>query len=188
MESAKDLREAQEALDNAKPHEAVKLSNIAYQGIINKVIEDGEVAEHNPLNLGMRNPLSKSEPKLPKKISSIIKDSFNFLTSPSEPIKTNGRFDILSTANEYVNKDRASTYDTPEKSFDLIAEFWTVYIQNKTGHAVMLNGVDVALMMDLLKTSRLVNNPGHKDSWIDKAGYSACGGEIALDLEASKIK
>ena len=38
---------------------------------------------------------------------------------------------------------------------------------------------DVAAMMALLKIARLMSNPEHVDSWIDGAGYLACGGEVA---------
>ena len=38
-------------------------------------------------------------------------------------------------------------------------------------------------MMALLKIARLMSNPEHADSWIDGAGYLACGGEVAT-LEA----
>jgi hypothetical protein len=34
-------------------------------------------------------------------------------------------------------------------------------------------------MLDLMKTARLQNMPSHADSWIDKAGYAACGAETA---------
>jgi hypothetical protein len=37
----------------------------------------------------------------------------------------------------------------------------------------------VALMMDWVKTSRLLNTLDHSDSWVDKAAYSALGGEFA---------
>ena len=37
----------------------------------------------------------------------------------------------------------------------------------------------VALMMALLKVARLIKSPEHLDSWVDLAGYAACGGEIA---------
>jgi hypothetical protein len=36
----------------------------------------------------------------------------------------------------------------------------------------------VALMMDWVKTARLLNDIRHDDSWIDKCGYSALGGEF----------
>ena len=41
-------------------------------------------------------------------------------------------------------------------------------------------------MMDLVKTARLDNDVTHADSWTDKCGYAACGGEIAIkrDLPA----
>jgi len=35
-------------------------------------------------------------------------------------------------------------------------------------------------MMDWLKTTRLLNDTSHQDSWVDKAGYSALGAEIGL--------
>jgi hypothetical protein len=37
----------------------------------------------------------------------------------------------------------------------------------------------VALMMDWLKTSRLLGTLDHADSWVDKAGYTALGGEFS---------
>jgi hypothetical protein len=36
----------------------------------------------------------------------------------------------------------------------------------------------VALMMDWVKTARLLQTPDHEDSWIDKCGYSALGGSF----------
>jgi hypothetical protein len=37
----------------------------------------------------------------------------------------------------------------------------------------------VALMMDALKTVRCFDNPSHKDSWLDKQGYTQHGFKIA---------
>ena len=37
----------------------------------------------------------------------------------------------------------------------------------------------VALMMDWLKTARLLNDLSKADSWIDKCGYSALGAEFS---------
>ena len=36
----------------------------------------------------------------------------------------------------------------------------------------------VTLMMDWVKTSRLIETIDHEDSWIDKAGYTALGAEF----------
>jgi hypothetical protein len=34
-------------------------------------------------------------------------------------------------------------------------------------------------MLGLLKIARLRANPTHRDSWVDLAGYAACGYEVA---------
>jgi len=93
------------------------------------------------------------------------------------------RQEILETAIQYVSKDRNSTYGEPEDNFDCIAEFWSTYINRrfKIGgiSQIALDPADVGLLLDLMKTARLIANPSHLDSYIDKAGYSACSGEIA---------
>jgi len=37
----------------------------------------------------------------------------------------------------------------------------------------------VCLCMDAVKTTRLIKTPDHADSWADKCGYSAIGGEVS---------
>jgi len=39
--------------------------------------------------------------------------------------------------------------------------------------------VDVAIMSALIKVARLIESPGHRDSWLDLAGYAACGYQCA---------
>jgi hypothetical protein len=47
-----------------------------------------------------------------------------------------------------------------------------------------LTPAHVALMMDWVKTSRLLETIDHDDSWVDKAGYTALGAEfVARDKE-----
>ena len=65
---------------------------------------------------------------------------------------------ILAEAKKNVCGQREQDYGSPEDSF---------------------NSYDVAVMMALLKVARLSNSPNHMDSWVDLAGYAACGGEIA---------
>ncbi len=86
------------------------------------------------------------------------------------------RPDLLDAAKKVVQGEREDTYGGPEDSFKLIAQYWSIYLGHDVGPA------DVALMMDLLKTARLQKAPDHVDSWIDKAGYVACGCEIATTL------
>jgi hypothetical protein len=93
------------------------------------------------------------------------------------------REDCLNQAMTQVTGKRTQDYGTPENNFQTIADFWNAYLGAKYrvvfGTVPTLDPTDVTLMMDLLKTARLVNSPNHADSWIDKAGYSACGAEVS---------
>ena len=87
----------------------------------------------------------------------------------------------LRTAQEVVCVGREVAHGSPEDTFGRIARLWTAYLQHKaatTGLHVEISEIDVALMMDLVKTARLQHNPAHVDSWVDKVGYAACGCEI----------
>ena len=102
------------------------------------------------------------------------------------------RADVLDTAKGYVLKDRNSTYGSPEDNFRRIATLWNAYLSiGPTGAGAPLGPIDVAQMMLLMKVARLAHNPTHKDSWVDTAGYAACGTGIALaeppNLETYKL-
>ena len=83
------------------------------------------------------------------------------------------RAEILDTARQAVMVDRAATHGDAERTFGMIAASWSA----KLGIAV--TPAQVCLLMADLKACRAWGNPGHADSWVDIAGYSACGGEIA---------
>lgn len=95
------------------------------------------------------------------------------------------RDEILKTAEEIVTKDRNVQYGEPENNFSVIAEFWSTYLsQHNGGRAVPLTPMDVALMMVLFKLGRLTTARAVTlDSFVDAAGYVACAGEIATDME-----
>lgn len=61
----------------------------------------------------------------------------------------------------------------PENSFKRIAELWTAYL----GYEVKPH--DVAALMALLKIARIKRAPEDRDSWLDLAGYAACGSDCA---------
>lgn len=88
---------------------------------------------------------------------------------------------ILDEAKQCVCGNREQDYGTPEDSFRVIAQLWEIYIRERMVGLtdVCVNPDDVAVMMALLKIARLANNPENMDSWVDLAGYAACGGEIA---------
>lgn len=123
--------------------------------------------------------------------------------------KHNTRADILDQAKKCVCGQREQDYGTPESNFQLIADLWNDYL-GFTSYALELEeylmdlkdkGIDididvpepkaifpedVSMMMALLKIARIKNGGGSGDSFVDLAGYAACGGEIWADERKSK--
>lgn len=89
--------------------------------------------------------------------------------------------EILEEAVE-VTGGRGKSYGRPEDNFGRIARLWNQHLVNIGLLEEAPRGLsvaDVAMMMALMKIARLENDPGHHDSWVDLAGYAACGGELA---------
>jgi Domain of unknown function (DUF6378) len=87
------------------------------------------------------------------------------------------RVEILGRAAHIVSADRNAQYGEPEQSFEMIAGFWNTYLRTD-----YLMPHDVAVMLTLLKIARLAANPLHEDSWVDVAGYAACGADVTRSL------
>ena len=89
------------------------------------------------------------------------------------------RADILHAAEKCVCGQRETDYGTPEDNFKTIAELWEAYLNKACtrGVNVRVEAKDVAVMMVLLKIARIAAGGGKADSWIDLAGYAACGAE-----------
>jgi hypothetical protein len=90
----------------------------------------------------------------------------------------------LDAARDAVMRDRNLNYGCPEKGFQTIAHLWNVYlgaIQEARGGPAYLEKHDVAVLLDLVKTARIVTSPDKHDHWVDKAGYAACGAECAVE-------
>lgn len=89
---------------------------------------------------------------------------------PAQPPKS-----ILQEAHEIIFGDREQTYGSPDKNLQVIADFWTVHLRARglvsQNEDLTIN--DVCGMMILLKQARLANNPTHRDSLVDIAGYAA---------------
>jgi hypothetical protein len=101
--------------------------------------------------------------------------------------KTNAgrRQEFLETVRNFVCKDRNVTHGDAEDNFRVIATLWETYLNNTPPQN--LNSVDVAIMMCLFKTARLMANPKNMENWHDLAGYAACGGGIVMKrLEEEK--
>lgn len=88
------------------------------------------------------------------------------------------RSEILREADKIITADRNKTYGEPDEDFQRIAGMWNVLgFQAPDGEK--MQGHHVALAMVALKLSRLTWSAGHRDSWMDVAGYAACGYETA---------
>lgn len=96
------------------------------------------------------------------------------------------REECLDTAKKIVVGDREEQYSGPEDSFAQIAEHWNAYLRRRldleglAGVNVNLGPDDVAVMMCFLKLARLTTGgTAQPDTWIDTAGYAACGYEVS---------
>jgi hypothetical protein len=98
------------------------------------------------------------------------------LPSPP-PALPSARRELLMIAADLVDGSRDTAYGKPEDSFSAIADLWNAYLDAVDGD---LRPHDVAAMMILLKLARVAGSGGtHHDSWVDAAGYAACGAECA---------
>jgi hypothetical protein len=87
------------------------------------------------------------------------------------------RDEVLDTAKELINGQRAADYGDAYDNHGRIAEGWNIIIGGALKSHGHVTPAHVALMMDWVKSARLVENIDHEDSWVDKAGYSALGSE-----------
>jgi hypothetical protein len=88
---------------------------------------------------------------------------------------------ILDTAKTCVLGDRNNTYGPPTQDFQRTADLWTTLGFSFNGKPVEAHQVAMAMMA--LKLSRLVWSPRHIDSWVDTAGYAACGYECTGEMD-----
>jgi hypothetical protein len=103
---------------------------------------------------------------------------FPFVAPPPYSPSVLARASILDDAREAVTKDRAATHGDVEDSFGKIAAVWSAMV------GVKITPTQVSIMMGQLKDVCAWSNPGHRDNWVDKAGYAACGGELAAAAAA----
>ena len=89
------------------------------------------------------------------------------------------RNDYLDTAKQLINGNRAKDYGDAKDNFDRIATGWNVIVTDALNTHGKITAKHVALMMDWVKTARLLNELTNEDSWIDKCGYSALGAEFS---------
>lgn len=92
-------------------------------------------------------------------------------------MQSNGRKVCLDEAGRIISGDRDAQYGGPEDNFLRIAKIWSVIL------GVEVTSEDVAMMMVGLKVARYANKAEFQpDTWIDVAGYAACGYEVGEKL------
>ena len=85
------------------------------------------------------------------------------------------RKDLLKEAANLIYNDRQKDYGTPQVNHDRIAKLWSVVL------GIEIKPWQVALCMNQVKVSRLVESPRKEDNWVDAAAYIAIGGELATE-------
>jgi hypothetical protein len=86
---------------------------------------------------------------------------------------TNYQKTILDEASEAVDGSRQENYGHPAEDFKRIASYWSNHL-----NGIAITPHDVAMMMIMVKLSRLHNTPYHRDSLVDIAGYARCAEKI----------
>ena len=81
---------------------------------------------------------------------------------------------ILDKASNLIDGDRADEYGDAQGNFERIATYWNTHL----GLIDFISPTDVAVMMTLVKVSRLHGEAKSIDSFVDACGYMALGGEI----------
>ena len=90
-----------------------------------------------------------------------------WLYSADEPQPPPSRESVCEEADRLVSGDRQSTYGHPFDDFSKTGRLWAVILGLPE-----VTPEQVALCMGMVKVSRLLNSPDHRDSLVDLCGYA----------------
>ncbi len=94
-----------------------------------------------------------------------------------EEVQSPRRVEMLREAAKIINGERDKQYGGPEDNFDRIAKIWTILFHRQ------FTTEEVALAFVATKLARFASNSGFQpDTWVDIAGYAACGYEVGEQL------
>lgn len=94
--------------------------------------------------------------------------------------------DFLKTALETI-ESRRETHGDWRNNLTLFARFtqaYTDFLNHRKDDLGLLEIEDMAVLMILLKISRIATGGHNPDDWIDICGYAALGGAAAEEREA----
>ena len=83
---------------------------------------------------------------------------------------------VLQEAESLIYGDREKDYGSATKNFSNIAAMWSVILGKE------ITKEQVVQCMIALKQCRLLNQPDHRDSWIDICGYAGVWEKIKKGL------
>lgn len=75
----------------------------------------------------------------------------------------------LVEADSLINGPRRNDYDHPMENFGRIVRLWNALLHEKLHSPITEE--EHAMMMMQVKQARLLHSPGHRDSYVDIAGY-----------------
>jgi hypothetical protein len=89
------------------------------------------------------------------------------------------RADVLQEAAGLITGDRNNAYGPPTQDFKRSADAMTA-MGYRANLDQPIRPHDVAILVALVKVSRLQHSPQKRDNWTDLAGYAGCGYECAI--------
>lgn len=119
-----------------------------------------------------------------KKVAAAMRRALIGICGDFADVEDRLRTAVLEKARACVCGEREEDYGSPEDSFGCIAELWETYLRAacvSPDAIVTVTAADVAMLMALLKIARVGTScvGGTADSFVDLAGYAACGAECA---------
>jgi len=110
--------------------------------------------------------------------------SDNSINTQYGKIKKEIDMDMILDDVKKIQADRQNDYGDAKVSHESIANFWNEYLFRRFGVAILgvqIDATDVAVMLSLMKVSRLAYKRKH-DSFLDFASYA----DFALKFEDEK--
>lgn len=94
------------------------------------------------------------------------------------------RGDVLAEASRLITGDRNNQYGPPTQDFQRTAGALTSMGYRRLdaqGRELPLVPSDIAIIVGMVKISRLMHQRTKRDNWTDLAGYTGCGYECSLE-------
>lgn len=85
------------------------------------------------------------------------------------------RYDTILTSSAGILTERGNDYGAPEKCFGRAAALASVFFERE------VTSFEVAMIMDFVKTARIMHDKTKVDSWQDKINYAAFAGHFATE-------